>query len=606
MFRRDISISLLLVLFYFIWRLPDMLVLRSIASAVFPLNSIYVANTLLSPDMSTGSELASIPISPSIILLIFPPGIYALSWCLGSVSNIFTFLFVVQLAVPLLLYHLLRRVSIPMTAILLSLISAYYFTRSSWWAPDWIIQPLMILAVLLFLLEQKSRISVSRLVMIGLLSGLILTLKHNVGVFFAVMFGTRIILRCLSVSDSAASGQERSLLYLLLSGLFAFGVFFSSKLIYFDEKVFYLLPYFAFWGVVAYFVLKNKNIGINVGQFLQNSVIFSLATLLLPSLVFYWAGKVVGYGRYWYSLFVMGFEYLPIWDYGIAGFIEHYIKFQNAWTLGGIYENYKSTISLAMLLMPFVVNCLFVIWLLQLVGKASTRVDELKNHFAVGLMGIMGIFMFFPLEGAHILIPKLFVYLLMMLYIFRFLSPNYSRFLNFILIAMLFPVALTSFSKSIAFLKTETLPVSDKVQKVIGMPMEKVLAQEIDEQVAVVERSVKGNSYYVIDGSGATLTTLMAFVNNRYPQYYLEMRRGILNKDVVAEIKNALGNVDFVLVNYNDYEEYLLKQHDDPFMVQILDFVDKNYVEIDRYEAPRDKSRSTSQIHSFLIMQKLP
>lgn len=65
-FRKNpISVLALLLPFYFVCLLPDLLILRGFSSAVMPLNSLYIANSLLFPGMLVNSELASTRISPS-------------------------------------------------------------------------------------------------------------------------------------------------------------------------------------------------------------------------------------------------------------------------------------------------------------------------------------------------------------------------------------------------------------------------------------------------------------------------------------------------------------------------------------------------------------
>ena len=207
--KKTILIPILLLMYYFVSHIYDILIIRAFAPMAFPLRCIYMSNSVIFQNMSVNPELASTIIAPSNITLLLLPGIFILTWFLGSVSGIFTFLFVFQMGVPLLVFYLLRRVSSNVTAVLFGLFSTSYFTAYSWWAPDWIIQPIMLLSVLFLLLSWKNKIAVPGLVLIGLLTGLILILKHNIGVFFAIMCGTWIFFRSLSISDNAASAQLR-------------------------------------------------------------------------------------------------------------------------------------------------------------------------------------------------------------------------------------------------------------------------------------------------------------------------------------------------------------------------------------------------------------
>lgn len=601
----QIKIYVGLLLFYTVLHIPNILVIGNFASSAFPLDSLYIAENLLLPGGKLNHDLVTTVVSPSNAILITLPGIYLLCSILGNVKNIFLLSFIVQSIVPVLSYKLYRSISSPLVSLLVSIFSSYYFLDTTWWSPDFLIQPLIITGLLILLssLNRYNIIELHKLLFIGLLTGIVIILKHNEGIFWGVLVVSFLLFNSIMFSGDKRFIKNRLLLFGLFFGFFAFGFYFISKLIHEDEIVYYLFPYFAFYGSVTYYTFKNKSIGFDLTSFLNNVFSFSIAALILPLIIFLWMGSAVGYARY-LSSFGMGLKYLPIWDHGIAGIMGTYFKLQNTFSLKNIFLNYNALILAILFLVPFAVNLLVNAKLFLLIRDKTTGTENLKKYFEIASLGIMGVFMLFPLEGYHILSTKLFIFLVIALYVLRNISLKYSMILKSIMILMIIPVVLYAVYQPIALSRIETSYGSPKVEKAIGMPMEKKLADELSKQVAVIERATHGSPYYVIDSAGATLASLMAIENNNYPQYYLEMRKGIMNQEVTDAIISSVQKVPFVLVNYDDYQKYLQEQQDDPYMTQILDYIQKNYTIVDQYEESKEQSPSISQIHSFLIMKK--
>lgn len=593
-----LKIYFILILFYILFHLPKILVLNTFSSAQFPLDTIYMVNNLLFHGGGLNPELASTIMSPSNATFIYPPGIYFLTYFLGSVKNIFLFLFFIQLVVPILVYRLYRSIGSPLVSLLLAILSAYYLTNANWWSPDHIIQPLLIIC-LIILLQDENEKGWHKPVYIGLITGIILILKHTVGIFWGGVIVSFLFFRSL---ESSSGKKDRFLLFTVIAGFLVCGYYFLLKQIFFDEVIFYLFPYFAFWGLVAYHALKNKTLGFNSEEFVKNTVSFMGSALIFPAIVFSYMGNTIGYAHYLES-FSMGLPYLPIWDHGIAGTLEGYAKFQYGFTVNSLVINYHSVVVILMMLLPFAVNCIVSLRSFHLIRNKSSS-TELIKYFQITSISILSILMFFPLESYHILSTKLFIFLFIMLYLLKDCSLNISTSIKLLMIAMLIPLMVFSVLQFTALAGVETSYGSDAVKKVIGMPIEKSLAEEIESQITVVRRATQGSQYYVIDTTGATLPWLMAIENNRYPEYYLEMRKGIMNKNVTEAILSSLQNMPFVLVDSGGYQKFLDGQIDDPYQSEILDFVQRNYVIIDRYEEPEEMKPAFSLIQSFIIMKK--
>lgn len=607
--RRTFWVYVFLTVFYCANYLPNIFaVLGGFPSINFPLDALYIANNLLFPNAGLNPELAKTIISPSNISFIYPPGIHLLAKILGNVSNIFIFLFILQLAVPLLIFRLLRSVSSVSIAMFCSLLATCFFVNPNCWSPDFIIQPIMSTVILLLMIGkgEENSIRPSTLAVIGFLSGLIIIIKHNIGVFFVIVCITLIFLRSLGFYDNKVN--KRQMLFIVLVGYFSLGVIFLSKVMYFDEVVFFLFPYFLFWGIVTCLMIKNRSCNLNVPKFFKGTLIFTSTSLVLPVSIFFWFGSVIGYARYWHSLFGMGFEYLPMWDIGIVRNLGFYwrdiVKAKNINLFTQLRMDFALLARIGLHLFPFIVNCFIGIKLFSFLrGKATSSVG-MKKCLEVTSMGIMSMFMFFPLEGYHILSTKLFIFCFITFFLIsKQSSEKLTAFIKPILIILVVPIIMYSVIRPIKAFKQTTSYGSNKLQNVIGMPMRKELAEELDKQVAVIERSIKGNQYYVIDTTGATLTSLLAIVNNSYPQYYLEMRKEVLNQEVTDTIISTISRLPFVLIDYSGYNDYLHKQQNDPCMAQIMDYIFKNYNVVDRYNVPEDKSPAIHMMDSFLILQ---
>jgi hypothetical protein len=585
----------LMVGLYALLRLPDVLAVANYSALVFPLESFYLTR-LLFDGLAVKADIATTLVSPSNAALIYPPGLYGFNALVGKVSGLYWTLFVFQLAVGPLLYRLAAMVLPRTGALLLALLATYYFTRGNWWAPDFLIQPLMLLGVLLLLSRGLRRGAISSLLLLGQIVGLVIAFKHNVGVFFAILCGTWLFFNAFKPARDSGSRHGMFAALVLLTGFFAFIPVFGGRLIHNDEWLFYLLAYAFFWAVFICF-LKKEPLIFDLPGFLRSSAIFSVSALALPGLIFLAFGSVVGYGRYWHSLFGMGLKFLPIWDHGIINkIVQHFSG-------SGVANIYHSLAVGAMFLLPLAVN-LVAVWSVgtaTISGHGSVR-DRLAQ-FRTASLGIMGVFMFFPLEGYHILSSKLFLFIFVGAYFLRRVRPQAMVPIGYVLALMLLPVLALGLYRGISAMHMETASGSPVMQRVIGLPLQKDIAKELARQLELIHRNVRGEPYYVIDSSGGTLIGLATLEDNKLPQYYVEMREGILDDEVVAAIKTDLATRPFVIVNAGDYTRRDQVGFD-PHLRGILAYIDTQYVQVDAYAGPQPRPAPIAQMSDFIVMRK--
>lgn len=573
----------LLLAFYAASRLPGHFAITDSDYLIYPLEAVYITQHLVAgPEGGLDPALARVPISPANNLFIYPPGIYALSYFLGSIENMLLFLFLAQAALPLLLYRMFQAAASPPTAFLFAALLVFASTNSILWSPDTLAYPVMAAGLCLWWSGDESRLpGHGRVALLGLTAGITILIKHNVGVFFSIACGTLLMFRTMRSSPPASDPLPGGrVLPLLLAGFFSFGGVFFFRVLYWDEVVFYLAPYLAFWGCVAACVFSRRRPGFAAGRFFAAAAVFSAAALFLPALAFAWVGRSVGYERYLRALFGMGWEFLPIWDSGILHILKSLGPFGPA---------------------PFVVNCLAVGRLVHLM-RTDAPSDGLIRHFEAASLGILGALMLFPLEARVILLTKVFLFMFVAAYFLERSTVPAS----WVRTALLAAVAAFG-AKTAVRAARPAPPVSPgpaEVQRVVGLPLSAPLAGQFERQIEAVKRWTEGRPFFVLDAS-EQLTSLLALVPSRHRQHSLVMRRGVLTEEVRLAILTSLGEVDFVVVNGEAYDEFEAGRTADPAMASLLAYVRENFRPAARVDRPRDEP-SLAHFADLVVMKRVP
>lgn len=570
-------------------RLPDVWVIDHFTTLIFPLNFFYFAKLLFS-GIGVNPAIADTVIAPANASLIYPPGIYALSSLLGSVRNAFYFLFAIQALVPLLVFRLLYSVAPRLFAFSAAILVAFYCTSARSWYPDYIIQPLMA-GILVFMLRD-SPLRPLQLVVCGLAGGLIVVFKHNIGIFFAVLCGTLIFFR--SCSFSAARAESRLPAYFLLSGFFAFGVVFLARLPHWDETVFYLVPYFAFWGRIAYLFHKG-GLHLDSTEFARLGFLYGVSTLVLPVFVFVQFGEVIGFKRYWHSLFGMGFEHIALWDKGIWQIARAYSNFSGFWA------SYNSAVLLAALVGPFFINLAAVG---TLFGAGAEDDQRRLQRIAAVSVGVMAVFMLFPLEDHKIAVAKSFVFIYVLAALLRNATSRSWSVLGVAALVMLLPVAATTWRGLKTMTGVPAVAGTSPLQKVIGLPVHTDIARELEAQVTVLRRATRGEAYFVLTSPTYNLLTLPILVDNGRPQYYVRFDSEAISRDVIRETVAALGKVSYVVVAGGDYRDFLAGNSVDAAFRELMSYVAREFVVADEFAGPAKDSLATRHIDGFVVFEK--
>src|SRR3972149_7933399 len=384
--RRGLFAYALILGFYCLLRLPMVLVPLSYSSLVFPTASFYFSR-LLFDGMTVRSDISRTIINPLDSVLIYPPGVYIISALANKVRDLFWVLFFAQLAVGPLFFSLMQKIVPRAVALVLALLSVYYFTKVDWWSPDFLIQPLMIVGFLMLFVTRHRRGAVFPLLLLGLIAGLIIVFKQNIGVFFFILCGTWFFLSAFRPSETPLRTTQMAAVGILIAGFFAFIPIIGIRFKYADEWLYYLASYAAFWMLFSFYLLRTP-LQFEWRRFLKDSFVFSACALILPGLMFAVLGNVIGFSRYWDSLFGMGLKYLHFWDSGIAGIISRHIIFSGDDVM--VFINwYNSLLFFMLFLLPLAVNLLVVVGIGKVVRNPSYSPFRSLMLFRVGSLGVM-------------------------------------------------------------------------------------------------------------------------------------------------------------------------------------------------------------------------
>lgn len=592
-----IIIYLSLLLLYCIRNSPSLFLIKNINNIGFPLESIYIANNLMFSNFGLSEGFIHSIISPANAALILPPGIYILIklFSLTSVFSIVLFNFLVQLIVPIFFYELLRTRTNTIIAFFFAVFSVFFMTDASWWAPDFIIQVLMLPIFFFFVYQDGKYLNrYSTLFLLGLPTGFLIILKHNIGIFFCIVCATILLFQCIKPLQIETKKNLLNKVFttIVFFGFFIFGIIFGLRLPNADEYIYYLVPFFLFLILLWCFLVRRNQV-FDIRATLTKVIPFGAGAAILPVSVFFWFGSQIGYGNYAYSLFGMGFQYLKIWDRGITGVIELYFTPLN----GSISSLLLSPIFLILFILPFVVNC----YGLYCIYQQSKKPQEISDNkiYSVVAIGILSIFMFFPLEGFHILTTKLFIYFFVLFTLMLVFSPSLIKYATYLAILIgIFAACIIG----ITFMSTLSTPSDTGVSELktsIGIPVSKGITGELKNQIVLIDGTIHGEPYYIIDGSGAGLFYLASIIPNKYPQYYIEMRPGIMDQEVTGKILQDISGMNYVIVRTVDYNN----PHD-PKMGIIIRYLKEHFTIKGTYSVSNTRNTGISSDMGFLILER--
>ena len=590
--RRTWLAYALTALCYCLLQLPKLMVISNFDILVFPLQAIEIARQLMFDGAHLRPALATVVISPVNGMLIYPPGIYALSGLLGSVRLIMIFHLLIQLSVPLLILRLLTPVAMRLAALIASLLACYYFVNATWWVPDFVIQPIMLLALLALGVHKPDRpLKAWQLLCAGLLTGVILVFKQNVGLFFGIMAGTYLFLSSLTpVQGGTIKG--RTFFWLLIAGFLAFAPVFLRTLIHWDEVVFYLLPYLVFWGGIALHCIRNP-VSFDVpGFFLRRALPFVAGCIAVPASVFMFFSHTVGAARYFASLFALGMGKLALWDKGLPEAIAQGASFANPMV------GYRTIVMAALYLLPLLVALGAALRTARFSGNAADPV------LRIAALPVMGLLMLFPLESSHILVTKLFLFVFAGLYFLHRGPANAERNATGLMALLLLPVLGFAAINLAGQARMSKTPGTMAMRQTVNLPLETAMEQELARQMAILEGAVGNAPFYVLDSTSGTLWSLNALHAGPPPQYYQLMQPGLVDEKTLPAVMKEMTDCTFVVVNRQEYDRAANGGTGDPGLDALYRAVREKYAPLASYVGPSSRPTTWHNILDFTVMRR--
>ncbi|MGZ3687367.1 MAG: hypothetical protein ACXWPM_10735 [Bdellovibrionota bacterium] len=585
---------LIILLFYGIKRVWDIVAIPEFTRLDFALVLLYTTRRLMFEAGELSRHMRETIISPTNALFIYPPGTYYLGLVCNTVAKLFQFELLAQALVPVLAYRLFRRALPAMLALLAALLSVHY-SIVLLPLPDYTMQPFLLLSVWLLISGQ--------LVAAGFFAGLVMILKHNIGLFLIITSLTYLFFR--NIQPAARKPGDRSSLLVGLGGFFLFAAIFARRAIYLDEIAYFLLPYLCFWILVAAWAWRTPKLALDIRTYLRSGALFVALALILPLAVFLRFGAEVGYSNYLFSLFGMGFKFLKTWDLGIVHIIDSYVGFRESPLHHGFANLYYRIAVLVIFLSPFIANwaACRALWV-SIRGKAKPAFESIRDTTSIASFSILGIFTLFPLEDYRIILSKVTLFAFAFFYVTR-RTWNDSQRARSVLTALFgftFLMTLPSIAKGVGNFRKPMSRGTPEMTELVGLPIDRDVAGELGRQVEVVKRSVGENSFYVVNFDSDEMVSLMSFFQHNLPQYYFQMRESMLDDASADAIISELQRRDYILVHTADYEKSrsgLLGPLDARIMAAVL----QGYERADEYRNVT-AGIPVSGIYDFLVFRK--
>lgn len=545
--------------------------------------SYFATSTVFDGPLHINPELKSVPVTPSVALWCYPPGLYTL---INLAYNIFGFkvtnvniiFLVLQILAVVLAFFTFKKILNTFGSFVLSL-CVLVFTARIAFLPDFILLPLLILLfAIIFYCYQRSDEKQSPLVLIflGVLVGLIAFLKHNTGIILFVALSSYIFFTSLQLEskDDGKSETGKILVPAIIVIHLIFGLLFFLQVKSITTALYYLLPFIVFFIAFIYYVLvKNKNVSLKIREFFKNYAIFAASFIVIVAIWFIWFGMTVGFSRYINSLYGMYAGFTGTWDVGIGTLFTRTFDYQGFGSLSAIGNTVYSFFAACLVFVPFIAAVISAVVISFNLMK--NNLENIRKYLGICILGIMGIFFLYPMESGNILISRLFLFVFILFFFLSqtrlFTRRNVLIIFSLILVFSI-PLFFNNVSDGISAAKGDYTQISEKVNiKVRGE-----LAGEINRATDLINDTTEKNKYYVID-SYSKLYIYYYLTDVEQKNYFTEMRPGILDKAVAAEIKDAIAGYKYLVVNKQQYNDFINGFSYNPDLDELFDYIKENY-----------------------------
>lgn len=581
----------------------------NVASFSHSLGFSYVAtNLLFDGPLHINPELLNVPVTPSVAAWLYPPGLCTLINITYSIfgfqlTNVNIVLMILQILTVILAFFTFKAVMNRFLAFILSLFILAYSTQIATLA-DYLLQPFLILVFAIFLYyyhKSSAKPKPFTLITLGILVALISFIKQNTGITLFIVLSSYMLFSSLKfdTNNKDTSKISKILVPIVVIIYVIFGLVFLFMQRTIITSLYYLIPLGLFLlSFIYYRLFKNKNIYLNAKEFLRNFAFFVVPFLIVISAWFIWFGTTVGFSRYIHSLYGMYREYPGIFDVGIVSLLQRHFHFYGFDTLTSIGSTIYSLFYTCLIFIPFIAA--FISAILISFHLIKNNLEKIRKYIGLSILGIMGIFILYPLESGHNIVTRIFIFLLILFFIWSktTLFTKRNIIIVFTLLTIfLVPIFYTHINASLAVNKEDYTQISDTVN--IKVPRE--LAAEINRATNLIDTTTENNKYYVID-SYAKLHIYYPLTNVHQMNYFMEMRPGILNKEITSEIVKTISDYQYLVVNKEQYDMFLNGISYNPDLDELFYYIEGNY-EIKEVFIKNLKN-DDSQLINFYIMGK--
>lgn len=570
--------------------------------------SYFATTTLFDGPLHINQELETVPVTPSVALWCYPPGIYTL---LNVTYNILGFrvtnanivFLILQLLAVILAFFTFRKILNKFAAFVLALFVLAYSAELVI-LPDFFLLPLLILVFTIlfyFYHESSAKPTLLTLISLGILVGLVSYIKHNTGIMLFIALSSYMFFSSLQfeAKDKHESKAGLILVPIIVVIHLIFGLVFILQPRPVITSLYYLLPLGLFLLFFIYYRLfKNKNLYLKVREFLRNYAIFAASFLIIISSWLIWFGTTVGFSRYIHSLYGMYSGFTGIWDVGIVVLFTRHFHFCGFNTFTSISGTIYSLFFACLIFIPFIAALISATTISFHFAKNNS--EKIKEYISMSILGVMGIFILYPLESGHNLVTRIFIFVFILFFIWsktRLFTQRNVLILFTLLSISLVPHFYNHINATVGVIKGEYTQISERINTKV--PYE--LAMEINRATDLINTTTENNKYYIID-SYSKLCIYYSLTDVYQKNYFIEMRPGILDKEVTAEIVRAVADYQYLVVGKEEYDMFINGVSYNKTLDELFHYIEGNY-EI-KNAFIKNLKKDDNHLINFYIMEK--
>ena len=575
-------VLLVILTILFLWK--DIFYSDSLASLNHSLQLSYVAtDTLFDGPLHINQELKYVTVTPSVALWCIPPGLYALINAtynvLGfKISNVNIIFLVLQILAVVLAFFTFRKILNKLASFVLSLFVLVFIAEIAVLA-DYIILPLLILvfAILFYYYHETGKKPAAiTFIFLGVLVGLITFIKHNTGIMLILGLSSYFFFTALQLNKEAEGKSKISTLLvpLIIVIHLIFGLLVIFQVGEISTTLYYVLPFGLFFLVFAYYMLtKNRNIPLAVKAFFKNFAILAGSFAVVIAAWIIWMGMTVGFSRYVYSLYGMNTGFTGVWDKEIVEFFANTFNYQGFGSLHAIGITLYSFVTACLIFVPFITAIISAVVMSYHLIK--NNVEKIKKYLGISVLAIMGIFFLYPIEGFANVGSRLFPFLFILVFFYlqtKFSTRKIQAAIFSLILIISIPMLFNNISDSVFIEKNNYAQVSEKAD----IKVRSELAGEVNRAVELINTTTQRNKYYVID-SYSMLYIYYYLTDVQQKNYFVEMRPGILDKEVAGEIITVISDYQYLVVSKLQYDMFIEGVSYNPDLDELFNYIKENY-----------------------------